>query len=181
MSQNSEKKGAKIGISDSEYRWFAVRTKFRHEKALALQLEKTGVQAYVPMRMVVRKYVRKKREIELPLIHSFVFVRIVMAQYQKVLKCEYVAGFLKFGNDILPIPEEEMDFLEQVCNPEIEVEIDTKKLRTGLKVEIVEGVFTGQNGILVEIKGRKWMQIELFNFGQTILINVEKDKLKVLE
>ncbi len=181
MSQDFEKKESKIGISDSEYRWFAVRTKFRHEKALALQLEKTGVQAYVPIRIVIRKYMRKKREVEMPLIHSFVFVRIVMAQYQQVLKCEYVGSFLKFGNDILSIPEEQMDFLERVCNPEIEVEIDAKKLKTGLKVELTDGVFSGQNGILTEIKGKKWLTIELFNFGQSISVNIEKSNLIVLE
>jgi len=83
-------------LDETEPRWFAVHTKFKSEKVALKQIAMQGVEAYLPIREVTRKYQRKIKKIELPLISSFVFVRIVKKQYILVLEAEYTAGFRHF-------------------------------------------------------------------------------------
>ena len=64
-------------LSETEPRWFAIRTRFKSEKLAYKQLIARKIEAYLPIRHLIRRYGRKKREIDLPLINNFVFVKIL--------------------------------------------------------------------------------------------------------
>ena len=99
-------------LDELEPRWFAIRTRYKSEKLAHKQLIGRQIDAYLPIRHLIRRYGRKKREIDLPLINNFVFVKIVKKDYLTVLQTEYVNGFLKLGHNLLSIPEEQIDLIK---------------------------------------------------------------------
>ena len=166
-------------LDDKEGRWFAVHTKFRSEKAAVKRLEANGVEAYLPIKSVVRHYQRKIRKTELPLISSFVFVRIVKTMYAKVLETEYVAGFLKFGGNLLSIPDGQIELIKRLLGTEdLEMEVTQTAFYEGDEVEIDSGPLLGLRGKLVSIQGKERVLVDLVNSGYSLQLIVDKKLLR---
>ena len=63
-------------LHPTEARWFAVYTGYKHEKKVVELLTQKGITAYTPLHRVTRRYTRKVKHVELPLINCYVFVQI---------------------------------------------------------------------------------------------------------
>ena len=168
-------------LDADEPRWFAVRTKFRSEKVALKQLEFNNVNAYLPIRNVIRKYGKKRRSTDLPLISSFVFVKITKSEYINVLKTEYVAGFLKFGNNLLSIPEHEIEMIRRLLGTDIEIEIENTELQKGDWVEVAIGPLLGLRGQLIQQEGKERFLVALTNSGYSLDIKIDKSILRKIE
>jgi len=59
-------------LSPTETRWFAVYTKYKCEKYVADQLSKKNIEAYVPIISKTRRYSRKIKHYQIPLINCYV-------------------------------------------------------------------------------------------------------------
>ncbi len=56
-------------------RWYAVRTRSRHEKLVARQLESQGIQSFLPVITKISNWSDRRKEVELPLFSGYAFVR----------------------------------------------------------------------------------------------------------
>ncbi|MBK7342234.1 MAG: UpxY family transcription antiterminator [Saprospiraceae bacterium] len=91
-----------------EEKWFAVRTPFKREKLALADLTRKGLVCYLPLLHDVRRYQKKVREVDIPLIRSYLFVCLNESAYHTVVTCPFVSGFVRFGEEIVSVPEEEM-------------------------------------------------------------------------
>lgn len=160
-------------LHDVEPRWFAVRTRFRDEKVALQQLTLNGIHAYLPIKKLARRYGRKVRYVQLPLINGFVFVKILKKDYHVVLQTQYAAGFLKFGNNLLSIPESEINLIKRLLNEEVEIDVTPTALIEGDWVEVVSGPLLGMQGQFVEEKGKGKVVVNLSYSGFSLHITVD--------
>jgi transcription antitermination factor NusG len=168
-------KVGEIHVHETEPRWFAVRTRFRDEKVALKMLTSYNIDAYLPIKTVTRRYNKKVRHVELPLINSFVFVKICTHEYKKVLQTEYVSGFLKLGQNILSIPDEQIELMQRLLGEGVELTIEpTIGYEKGDWVEVTAGPLLGMRGTLVTIKGKDTMLIELVNSEHSLQISIDK-------
>ncbi len=165
-------------LHPTEARWFAVRTNYKREKLVKRLLDLKGIENYLPLREVTRRYTRKIRVLQLPLISCYIFVKIVRKQYVPVLEVPEVLGFIKMRRDLLAIPEEEIELLRRIAGEGIEVEADPAQYREGDWVEIIGGNLTGLQGRLVEIDGNKEFVIELEHIGYSLRMRVPAKLLR---
>ncbi len=168
-------------LNDIIPRWFAVRTKFKSEKVALHQLELNKINAYLPIRQVMRMHSRKKQMVDLPLINSYVFVKITKSEYVKVLETDHVAGFLKFGKNLLSIPEREIDLIRRLIGEDIEVEIEDTSFHTGDWVEVTKGSLLGLRGQLVKEAGKEKFLVALTNSGYSLNISIDTQFLQKIE
>ncbi len=162
-------------LHESEPRWFAVRTRSKCEKHVQRALEKKGVHAWVPLQEFLRRYERKVRRVEKPLITCYVFVSIAKPHYLPVLETENVAGFVRMGKDLRAIPEAEIDLLRRIVfEKDLDVEAIPGGLLGGEAVEIAQGTLAGQRGRVVQREGKRRVQIELENLGYSLLLTVDE-------
>ena len=61
-------------LCDTEPRWFAVYTRYKREKLVLKELQRRGINAYLPLQTVTRYYTRKVKTVHLPLISCYIFV-----------------------------------------------------------------------------------------------------------
>lgn len=165
-------------LSETEARWFAVRTRFRSEKLAAKSLETQNIEFYLPLKKSVKIYGRLKRETELPLIPSFVFVHIVRKQYVSVLESNYAAGFLKIGNSLLAIKDEEIDFLKRLTDLPNDIAVEENGAGIGDLVEVAYGPLIGLQGKLIQFENKSRVAVSLFNSGVVLSISIEQKFLK---
>lgn len=165
-------------LHETEKRWFAVYTRYKSEKVVSQFLNQKEIENYLPLQKVVRRYTRKIKTHNLPLIPCYIFVRIVKKEYVPVLETENVVKFLRFSKNLLSIPEEEIDILRRVVGDGEEVEAEVGVYHEGDLVEVVGGKLTGLKGRLVEKQGKKQMLIELENVGYTLRMNIDVSLLR---
>jgi transcriptional antiterminator RfaH len=164
-------------------RWFAVRLKFKSEKVVLKMLELKQIHCYLPLKHVVRVWSKKRREAEMPLIPSFIFVKIVASEYIKVLETEYVGTFLKFGKNLLCIPEQQIDWIRRLLlEDDIELVAHEKvdAYIAGDEVEVVAGGLMGMRGKLVKVQGKDRVLVEIDNSGYVLQMNIDIQFLKKL-
>jgi len=166
-------------LSPTEYRWFAVYTKYKCEKYVAEQLSKKNIEAYVPLITKTRRYSRKIKHYEIPLINCYVFVYVRKSEYIPTLETEYVMKFLKQGKDLLCIPDVEIDILKRVAGDVEEVSaIQNHVFQTGDEVEVISGQLTGMRGMILSRSGKRSFVVELNTIGYQLSIKVDLNLLR---
>jgi transcription antitermination factor NusG len=161
-------------LHDTEARWFALNTRSKSEKLVQRMLGKKGINAWLPLQKLLRRYTRSTRLVEKPLISAYVFVKIVKAQYLSVLETEHVAGFVKFGKNLVAIPEVEIDMLKKITLEDgLDMEVVKGCFAEGDLVEISAGNLAGLKGRVVKVEGKRKFQVELDYLFHSLLITVD--------
>jgi transcription antitermination factor NusG len=161
-------------LDETEPRWFAVHTRSKSEKFAQRMLEKKRIHAWVPLQKLLRRWGRVTRWTEQPLINCYVFVKIVKSEYLPVLETENVAGFVRFKQDLIAIPESEIDILKRITlEDDLEVSVMPGYFSEGDPVEISKGNLLGLKGKIVKIEGKQKVLIELLHIGYSLLITVD--------
>ena len=60
--------------------WYAVYTAVKAEKSVKEQLDKAGIESYLPLQSIVRSWNNRKRKVMVPVIPGCVFVRLPMCR-----------------------------------------------------------------------------------------------------
>lgn len=161
-----------------EPRWFAINTRFKCEKLAFKQLVRKGISAYLPLQKHTRRYTRKIRTVELPLISCYLFVKITKGEYVPVLETENVQGFVRFAKNLIAIPEREIDLMRRILGESWEVQAEKTTFVEGDEVEVAVGNLLGMRGTLVEVKDQKpQVLVELERLGYTLRISVDRSIL----
>ncbi len=161
-----------------EARWFAIYTKFKREKVVAKFLQAKGIETYLPTNKVKRVFTRRVKNVELPLIYCYVFVKIKKSQYIKVLETENVIKFVKFSENLISIPEEEIKLLKRVTGEFSNIETEFSQLCEGDLVEIIGGTMTGVKGFLVKKNRKSKFGLQIKSLGYSLLMDVDKRCLR---
>lgn len=160
--------------------WYAIHTKYKCEKYVVNALQKKNIYAYTPVLQVTKEYTRKIVNREIPLINCYAFVRVTSDQFVKVLETEYVFSFLKIGNEITTVKQEEIDLLKRITGDYNEVKAEEIEYIEGTEVEIISGNLTGVKGILLEKKSKHNFLVELRSLSYQLKINVDPNHLRVI-
>ena len=158
--------------------WYAVKTKYKCEKYIVEQLRNKRVDAYVPLLAKTRRYTRKVKHYNVPLINCYVFVRIDEADRVRVLQTQYVMSFLAFGGDIQPIPDHEMELMRRVVGELADITADPISWIPGDQVEVISGSLTGLRGTLTERKGKSELIVVLESIGYQLRVEIDERMLR---
>lgn len=167
ISQNIENH-----LHPSEKRWFAVYTKFKSEKYVVEKLKKKGITAYLPLIHKTKRYTRKVKHYQVPLINCYAFVFIDKFEYVKTLETEYLLKFIKQGKNLISIPQHEMDLLDRIVNSENLTMAEPLGFEVGKSVEIINGQLTGLKGKVIGQKNKKEFVVELNSVGIQLKLNI---------
>jgi transcription antitermination factor NusG len=133
--------------------WFAIRTRSRHEKLVADQLQRQNIESFLPLLKSVREWSDRKKEVEMPLFSGYSFARLVLCSSDRlrVLQTQGVAGFVGVRGLGIPVPQEQIDSLKTLLANQIPMK-EHPFLQIGQRVRIkggaldrVEGILAGQD------------------------------------
>jgi transcription antitermination factor NusG len=136
--------------------WYAIRTRSRHEKTVAEQLERQKIESFLPLVKRTHKWSDRTKEVELPLFAGYNFVRLALCSGDRlrVLKTHGVAGFVGVRGVGIPIPEVQIESLKTVLVKQVPFD-DYPFLQIGQRVRVRGGALDGIEGILAEKGDRK--------------------------
>ena len=129
-------------------RWFALRTRSRHEKLVRDQLKNQGLEPLLPTVKRLSQWKDRKKEIEVPLFSGYCFVRIVLEHKVPVLKTIGVVDIVGSSHRPEAIPDEEIEAIKTLMKSVLPYD-PHPYLQEGMKVEVVRGPLQGVRGILL--------------------------------
>lgn len=129
--------------------WFAVRTRSRHEKLVARQLEKQGIQSYLPVVTKINQWSDRRKQVEEPLFSGYTFVRLDPSSSERVrvLQTQGVVSFVGVQGSGVAIPDCEIENINMLLASKVAYE-ERPFLHVGQRVRVCGGALDGMEGIL---------------------------------
>lgn len=126
--------------------WYAVHTRPRQENTAEEHLNRQGFNAYLP-KVLLRKRKRDKWvKIVEPLFPRYLFIQVdpQLLSLAPVRSTLGVAGLVRFGHELRPVPDGVIACLKTAENTEThQLDADAWPHKPGDRVEVLEGPFAG--------------------------------------
>ena len=151
--------------------WYALYTKPRWEKKVALELEKQDIETYCPQITEVRQWSDRKKKVTTPLFKSYVFVHLAEKDRAKVFDTPGVVQYLFWLNKPAIVRDEEIDTIKSWLEDERVEDVEVGHLTPGDKLIIANGSFKGKEAIVQKI-GKKRMKLILKSLGLVVNVRV---------
>lgn len=161
-------------------KWYPVYTNSRAEKKATLALQEKAIEVYLPLQKQVRHWSDRKKIIEMPLIPSYLFVKILSSQFTDVLTCKGISRFIYFSGKIATVPERQINQLKLLLANAIDLEIVDQEFKTGKKVIVTGGPLQGLTGELVSWQSSQKVLVKIDYITQAILVQISKAFLEVV-
>ena len=164
-------------MSDADIAWYAIWTRSRHEQVVREQLERKGMDAFLP---TIRRWSRwkdRKKEIDWPLFPGYCFARMAPVDRLAVLKCSGVVSIVTFNGEMAPIPDHEINGIRQLVETDLQFD-PCPLIREGMSVEVTHGPLRGVIGRLVRKGAHARLILAVDLIGQGVSVEVDAADVK---
>ncbi|HZQ18938.1 MAG TPA: UpxY family transcription antiterminator [Terriglobales bacterium] len=159
--------------------WYALYTNARHEKVVAKQLEERRIETFLPLYRSWHRWKDRRKQVELALFPSYVFVRIEEQQKIPVLKVPGAVQVVSFNGKIAALPEREIEALRNALENETYAE-PCPYLKVGRKVRVVRGPMEGAEGVLSRKKDKCRVVISVDVLMRSVAVEVDASDLEAI-
>lgn len=153
--------------------WYAIHTRSRHEKLVALQLTEKQFEAFLPLRLEVHRWKDRFKKVEVPLFGGYLFVQLAGEPQRRVslLRTPGVVRIVGFGERDAVVPDEQIAALRRVLASDNMLHRH-RFLRVGQRVKILNGALAGVEGVLARVKGESRLVINVTPIRQAVAVEV---------
>jgi len=157
--------------------WFAVWTRSRHEQVVREQLERKGVETFLPTIMKWSRWKDRKKQIAWPLFPGYCFARFKAVDRLPILKCTGVVSIVGFDGEPAAIPESEITGIRMLVESELAFD-PCPLINEGDKVEVTHGPLKGVVGRLVRKGSHARLVLAVELIGQGVSVEVDASDVK---
>lgn len=161
-------------MSDLAGPWFVLRAETGREEKISNQLERRGIESFLPFYTDTRTWQRRKPEqVKRALFQGYIFGRFEYEHRFEALNVPGVIELLSFGQVPATVPDIEIENLRVVVASGLAEPWNL--LKVGQQVTITHGPFSGIRGRLLKIKNklRLVVGIDLLNRGAAVPVELE--------
>ena len=160
-------------------KWHALYVASRQEKNAMRLLNEKNIEAYTPVVKTMKQWSDRKKMVELPLLNGYLFVKISETENDLVRQTKGVVNFVRSEGKIATVRDIEIQRLKQLVELGYQMEVSGAKsdFKKGEKVKILSGVLKGIEGLVVESKEGKFIDILLESIGQSIRVKLPEEIL----
>lgn len=152
--------------------WFAVQVRPKAERSVASLLGQKGYQPFLPMYMDRRRWSDRTKQLEVPLIPSYVFCRSTGDAIGRVVTTPGVIRIVGAGRTPIAVDPGEIEALQR---------IDAFRLRAqpfpffheGQIVEVLAGPLKGARGKLIRIKTGDRLAISITLLQRSVAVEID--------
>jgi transcription antitermination factor NusG len=134
-----------------EKKWYAVYTWARHERYVVAQVEQRQIRGFLPVYRSVHRWKDRRKEIELALFPSYVFVHLALKDRLRVLGIPGVVHIVSSRAKPTPLADQEIESLQRGVKCCVGM-TPHPYLQAGRRVRVRSGPMTGLEGTLVRRK-----------------------------
>ena len=144
-------------------KWFVLYTKPNFEIKVAEGINLLGINAYCPVYTKIKQYSDRKKKVIKPLLPSYVLVKLLEEDRQKVFSINGVVRYLFWLGKPAEVKEEEIELLKSNLKGNYDDALISKLVK-GKEYTIPSGPLKGQTGTVLDIVKNK-LRLELPSLG----------------
>ena len=163
-------------VQKEQVAWFALTVKARHEKATALNLDRKGLESYLPLYHAQRRWSDRWKQVELCLFPGYVFCRFGYERRLDVLNLPGVTSIVGFGHKPVPVPDEEIAAVQSILASGRPV-WPWPYVRVGQRVRIDYGALAGLEGILAREKDAWRVVVNVDLLRRSVAVEIDRDMI----
>ena len=160
--------------------WYAIRTRYRFEKKVTTQLQRKGIETFLPVLEEVHRWTDREKRVTMPLFSGYAFARVDLISKSRIdlLRTVGVIGLIGFAGQVIPIPTRQIDDLQLLLSQKVPCALHPF-LKIGQRVRIHGGCLDGLEGILDE-RGEKSLVISVESIERSVAIRIEGYELELI-
>jgi transcription antitermination factor NusG len=179
VNQRSDVEALGLSTSPMEPHWYAVYTSANHEKKVAAELGRRGVEGFLPLYSSVRRWKDRRVQLELPLFPGYVFVHVALQNRLRVVQVPGVAKIVGFGGLPAALPGEEIEALRAGLNGKLRAE-PHPFLTAGRRVRVRSGPLAGMQGILLRRGGKARFVVSVELIMRSMSVEMDEADLEAV-
>jgi len=135
--------------------WYAIYTRAKAEKKVYEQLQCSGYEAYLPLITTLKQWSDRKKKVKIPLISSYVFIKIEEEKLNHILSVYGVVRILKYLGKNAIVKDQEIEDLKLLLNNDGSIHIiEENDLLKGDEIEVVKGPLSGLKAFVAREKNK---------------------------
>lgn len=140
--------------------WRVVYTRSKWEKKVDQLLQEKGIESFCPIIKKERQWADRKKMVEFPLFNSYLFVKVNNKEELDVRQTLGVVNFIYHCGKPAVVREEVIENIQHFVTayPDLET-VNIQSLKSGDRIKIKEGLFSGQSGKVIRIEGKNVLMI----------------------
>ncbi|MGJ5813094.1 UpxY family transcription antiterminator [Paludibaculum fermentans] len=159
--------------------WFAIRTRSRQEQVVSRYLNATGLEEFLPLYQVRRRWSDRVKVVDVPLFEGYVFCRFDDTQLVPVLSAPGVVHVVTFDGSPARIPEAEIEAVRQLVRSKLPAS-PCPYLKEGAPVRIRSGPMKGVEGRLVEIRNQYRLRVSVHMLQRSVEVEIDPESVEAL-
>ena len=164
--------------SESPFCWYAVYTRSRNEKKAFEELQRKGIEVFLPLIRTLKQWSDRRKWVEEPLFRSYLFVNIKPAEYFDVLNTPGLVRYVTFEGKPVLVPQVQIDAIKYYVGSGEYLPEEEYEYHPGDQVEVTQGPLRGLSGELLEVKGKNRMRVQIDALGKNILLTIPVGQLR---
>lgn len=155
-------------------RWYAIHTRARHEKKVAIELAAVGIEFFLPLLRRIHRWSDRFKVVEVPLFPCYIFAHTCPSSdfRFKLFKTGSILGLLGNHGYGTPIPDEEVEGIRRVLDNALPV-VSHPFVKIGQRVRVRGGALHGLEGVLVRNHGGRRLVLSVNAIQRSIAITLE--------
>jgi transcription antitermination factor NusG len=153
-------------------RWYAVRTRSRHEKRVQEQLAAKGLEPFLPLIARWRQWADRRKSVAFPLFPGYCFARFLLVHRVEVLKTPGVVEIIGNQDGPLAVPDHEVEAVQRLVASTLPYD-PHPYLQAGQSVEVIRGPLKGLTGILLHKGSRARLVVSIHLIHQSASVELD--------
>lgn len=167
--------------NEDKHLWYALYTKPRAEKKTEERLRKSGVTTYLPLQETVREWSDRKKKVLVPIIPSYIFVRINYERdHLDILQDPGAAFFVYWLGKPAAISDREIEEMRNFLEENEEVKIEEIQHAVGKEVRVIHGALKNKRGIVLRVDKNN-VHLQIFALGMQLSAEMHPSKIELIK
>ncbi|OIP02652.1 MAG: hypothetical protein AUJ98_00620 [Bacteroidetes bacterium CG2_30_33_31] len=154
-------------------KWHVLYVRSRHEKVVNEELKESGFITYLPMVKVLKQWSQRKKWIEEAVFKSYIFIKSKRSELYDALRNPNAISYIKFAGEPAIVSEKTLELIQQMIESKTSFEVESGQIAIGKKITLKVGIFKGQEGKVVQLRGKKKLVIRIDSINSNIVINLD--------
>ena len=161
--------------------WIAIRSKPRSEKIVSNQLNRKGIESFLPLIKKNQQWSDRKKWVEFPLLSGYLFARIEFKDSIFILSTHGVNTIVKFGDKIITIDDKVLNSIKLALEGGYDLH-PMKYFTIGDRVKVIDGPMKGAKGIVeTKQKNKNRLVIKIDALQQAVAVHINSEYLEYIK
>lgn len=155
-------------------------TRSRWEKKVDQLLADQNITSFCPLVKTSRKWVDRKKVVEVPLFNSYLFVHADQSELIKAMQTSGVVNYISYCGKPATINNTEIERIRTIVNTYSDIEtVPLNNIKIGEYVTVKNGPLLNHNGEIQKIQGKSVVMI-IENLNCALTVKIDQTELSVL-